>query len=111
MALARWGVAGLESVMVFKMSSKRPTDLKIWPSEAKYLQESDFDVKTSLAPPKSAKNCEKTLSEIEILFQNKILGVKKSKIANRPKSVLPTFRADPSHVRRVRGRLGGIREA
>ena len=70
-----------------------------------------FDVKTSLAPPKSAENCEKPLSEINFFFQKKKFGVKKSKVANRPKSVLPKFRADPSHVRRVRGRLGGIREA
>ena len=36
-----------------------PTDLKIWPSEVKYLEKSDFDVQKSLAPPKSAKNYEK----------------------------------------------------
>ena len=93
------------------MSSKRPTDLKIWPSEAKYLQESDFDVKTNLAPPKSTKNEEKKRFPKSKIFRKKKFGVKKSKIANRPKSVLPKFRADPSHVRRVRGRLGGIREA
>ena len=44
-------------------------------------------------------------------FEKKFFGVKKSKIANRPKRVLPKFRADPSHVCRFRGRLGGIREA
>ena len=44
-------------------------------------------------------------------FSNYFFGIKKSKFANRPKRVLPKFRADPSHVRRVRGRLGGIREA
>ena len=37
--------------------------------------------------------------------------VEKSKIANRPKRVLPKFRVNSSHVRSVRGRLGGIREA
>ena len=42
-----------------KMSFKRRTDLKIWPSEAKYLEEPDFDVKTSLTPRKSAENYEK----------------------------------------------------
>ena len=46
-----------------------------------------------------------------ILFFRLFFGVKKSKFANRPKRVLPKFRADPSHVRRVLGRLGGIREA
>ena len=43
--------------------------------------------------------------------QKKVFGVKKSKVANRLKGVLPKFRGDRSHVRRVRGRLGGIREA
>ena len=33
------------------------------------------------------------------------------RITNRPKCVLPNFRFDPGHVRSVRGRLGGIREA
>ena len=96
------------------MTSKRHTDLKIWPSEAKYLEESDFHVKTGLAPPKSAENDEKPIRSrnfFRIFFSNFFFGVKKSKIPNRPKRVLPKFRADPSHVRRVRGRLGGIREA
>ena len=52
---------------------------------------------------------EKKFSEKKI--SKKKFGVEKSKIANRPKRVLPKFRADRSHVRRVRGRLGGIREA
>ena len=47
-----------------KMSSKRRTDLKIWPSKAKNLEELDFDVRKSLAPPKSIKNDEKLNSEI-----------------------------------------------
>ena len=47
----------------------------------------------------------------KFFFRIFFFGVKKSKIANRPKRVLPKFRADPSHVRKVRGRLGGIREA
>ena len=42
-----------------KMGSKRRTDLKIWPSEVKNVEESDSDVKKSLAPPKSAENNEK----------------------------------------------------
>ena len=46
------------------MSSKRRTDLKIWPSKAKNLEEFDFDDKTSLAPAKSIKNNEKLCSEI-----------------------------------------------
>jgi len=47
----------------------------------------------------------------EFFFRKNFLGVKKSKVANRLKRVLPKFRADRSDVRRVRGRLGGIREA
>ena len=90
--------------------SKRPTDLKIWPSEAKYLKESDFDVQNSPDPPKSDENHENQ-KKSEFFFRKKKIGVKKSKIPNRPKRVLPKFRGDRSHVRRVRGRLGGIREA
>ena len=37
------------------MSSKRRTDLEIWPSEAKYLEDPDFDVKK----PGSSKICRK----------------------------------------------------
>ena len=37
--------------------------------------------------------------------RKKKFGAKKSKVANFPKRVLPKFRADRSHVRRVRGRL------
>ena len=102
--------------MVVCGPSKRRTDLRTRLSKAKYRQEADFDVKTSLAPPKSAENYEKPKKNPKKnirrkIFRNFFFGVKKSKIANRPKRVLPKFRADPSHVRRVRGRLGGIREA
>ena len=102
------------------MSSKPRTGLRTRPSEAKYLQEAYFHVRASLAPPKSAENDEKPIrsriffrkKKIRFFFfDNFFFGVKKSKIPNRPKRVLPKFRADPSHVRRVRGRLGGIREA
>ena len=92
------------------MTSKRRTDLKIWPSKAKNLEELDFDVRKSLAPRKSTENYEKPKKKSDFFFEKKF-GVKKSKIANRPKRVLPKFRADPIHVRRVPGRLGGIREA
>ena len=99
------------------MGSKCHTDKKIWPSKAKYLEEFDFDVKTSLAPPKSAENYEKPKKKnrkknfAEKKIQKIFFGVKKSKVANRSKRLLPKFRADRSHVRGVRGRLGGIREA
>ena len=47
------------------MGPRRRTDLKIWPSEAKNLKETDFDIKKHLAPPKSAEHDEKTISETE----------------------------------------------
>ena len=87
------------------------TDLRKGVSEAKFDVEADFDVKKSLAPPKSAENHEKTKKKSRKKFRKKNFGVKKSKVANLLKRVLTKFRADRSHVRRVRGRLGGIREA
>ena len=45
------------------------------------------------------KNRKKTEKKFEFFF-----GVEKSKIANRPKRVLPKFRADSSHVRIENGR-------
>ena len=97
----------------FKTASKPRTDLRTRPSAAKCLQELDFDVQKSLAPPKSVENCEKPKKNEKKSKKNrkKKFGAKKSKVANLPKRVLPKFRADRSHVRRVRGRLGGIREA
>ena len=46
-----------------KVTSERRTDLKICAPEAKFIKESDFDVKTRLAPPKSTENDEKRVSE------------------------------------------------
>ena len=69
-----------------------------------------MDVKKSLDPPKSVENDEKP-KKIQRKNPKKNFGTKKLKVANRPKRVLPKFRTDRSHVRRVRGRLGGIREA
>ena len=58
------------------------------------------------------KQCAGVLQDLPACQNLKnFFGVKKSKVANRPKRVLPKFRGDRSHVRRVRGRLGGIREA
>ena len=96
------------------MASKLRTGLRTRPSAAKCLQELDFDVKKSLAPPKSIENGEKPIKnpkKIRKIFRTNFFVAKKSKVANLPKRVLPKFRADRSHVRRVRGRLGGIREA
>ena len=52
---------------------------------------------------KNRKNSEKQIPK-------KKIGAEKSKVANCPKHVLPKLRADRSHVHRVRGRRGGIRE-
>ena len=46
-----------------KLTSKRHTDLKTCVPEAKFVKESDFDVKKGLAPPKSTENDEKHVSE------------------------------------------------
>ena len=85
------------------MSSKRRTDLKIWPSKAKHLEELDFDVRKSLAPRKSTENDEKPKKN-EIFSKKKIFSVKKSKFANRLKRALPKFRGDRSEFRGVNGR-------
>ena len=42
-----------------KLTSKRHTDLRSCVSEAKIIKESDFDVKSCLAPPKSTEIYEK----------------------------------------------------
>ena len=74
------------------------TDLRKGVSEAKFDAEADFDVKKCLAPPKSAKKSRKTEKKSEKNF-----GVKKSKVANRPKRVFPKFRGDRSEVRGANG--------
>ena len=76
------------TVQSLKMSPKRRTDLKIWPSKAKNLEELDFDVRKSLAPRKSTENDEKR-KKIEKIFEKNIFGEKKSKSAEafRPLSV------------------------
>ena len=85
------------------MSSKGRTDLKIWPSKAKNLEELDSDVRKTLAPRKSTENDEKR-KKIWKFFRKKFFGVKKSKFANRLKRALPKFRGDRSQVRVVNGR-------
>ena len=59
-----------------KTGSKCRMDLKNWPSDAKYLEESYFDVKKSLAPPKSAENGGYFLFS-ENVFCKKFFGAKK----------------------------------
>ena len=80
------------------------TGLRTRPSEAKCLEEPDFDVQNSPDPTKSDENHEKPKKKIRKQISKKFFEVKKSKIANRPKRRLPKFRGDRGHVRRVRGR-------
>ena len=84
-------------------SYKAATNLKNWLPEAKFVKESDFDVKKGLAPPKSTENDEKHVSEPKLFVEPFFFGVEKSKVANRLKRVLPKFRADRSYVRGVNG--------
>ena len=81
------------------------TDLRKGVSEAKFDAEADFDVKKCLAPPKSAENREKPKKNIRFFFRKKFSGVKKSKVANRPKRVFPKFRGDRSEVRGANGKF------
>ena len=69
-----------------------------------------FKKKNSKIQKKIYINSKKIQKKNQKKKQKKKFGVKKSKAANLPKRVLPKFRADRSHVRRVRGRLSGIRE-
>ena len=87
-----------------KLSSKSRTDLRSCVPGAKFVKESDFDVKSRLAPPKSTENDEKHVSDTEMFRRKKNFGVEISKIANRLKRVLTKFEADRSHVRGVNGR-------
>ena len=50
---------------IISETDKRHTDLKICVPEARYLIETDFDVKTRLAPSKCAGNYETLVSEAE----------------------------------------------
>ena len=47
------------------VTSKRRTDLRSCVSEAKFIKESDFDVKSRLAPPKSTEIDETHVSNTE----------------------------------------------
>ena len=90
----------VRTVQSLKMRPKRRTDLKIWPSKAKNLEELDFDVRKSLAPRKSTENDENR-KKIRFFFRKSFFDVKKSKFANRLKRALPKFRGDRSEVRGV----------
>ena len=70
------------------IASKPHTGLRTRPSEAKNLEEAYFDVRTSLAPPKSAENDEKPIrnrnfSEVKnfrVMFRKLFFGVKNQKL-------------------------------
>ena len=87
-----------------KLSSKSRTDLRSCVPGAKFVKESDFDVKSCLAPPKSTEIDEKHVSDSENFRRNFFFGVETSKVANRLKRVLTKFEADRSHVRGVNER-------
>ena len=91
----------VQTVKNLKMSLKRRTNLKIWSSKAKNLEEFDFDIRKSLAPRKSGENNEKPKNKFEFFSEVFFFGVKKSKFANRLKRALPKFRADRSYVRGI----------
>ena len=92
------------------------TDLRKGVSEAKFDVEADFDVKKSLAPPKSAKNHEKpkkkrgTLSEKKNRRQ-KIESCKSSETRFPEVSRRSERSSRGKRTFEVRRRLGGIREA
>ena len=70
------------------------TDLRIGVSEAKFSDvEADFNVKKSPPPHENPKK------NREIFSEKKKFGVKKSKVANRPKRTFPKFRIDRNKVR------------
>ena len=81
------------------------TDLRKGVSEAKFDAEANFYVKKCLAPPKSPENHEKPKTKIAKKFRKKNFGVKKSKVANRPKRVFPKFRGDRSEVQGANGKF------
>ena len=60
-----WPCAHVCTQQCPKLTSKRRTDLKTCALKAKFIKESDFDVKNCLAPPKSTDNDEKPVSDIE----------------------------------------------
>ena len=59
------------------MSHKGRTELIKGVSEAKFHEETDFDVPRSLAPPNPSKKSEKLISETKIFEKQKLFGVEK----------------------------------
>ena len=69
-----------ERIKRLKLTSKRHTDLKICVPGAKFIKESDFDVKKGLAPPKSTENDEKHVSEPKFFVEKKNSASKNQKL-------------------------------
>ena len=63
-----------------KLTSKHHTNLKICVPEAKLVKESDFDVKSRLAPPKSTENDETRVSEPKKNVEQNSLASKNRKL-------------------------------
>ena len=63
------GVETLQTPSSFVISGR--TDLRIGVSEAKFDVEDDFDVKNSLAPPKSTENHEKPKKKLQKQIEKK----------------------------------------
>ena len=59
------------------MSPKSRTELIIGVSEAKFHEETDFDVPGSVAPPNPSKKSEKLISETKIFEKQTFFGVEK----------------------------------
>ena len=115
MAWGRGVVGGSIAVIFASDHSKRPMDLKLWPSEAKYLEESDFDVEKSLAPQKIAENYEnrKKIRKFFIISFFRRQKIKNYK-SSETRFAEVSRRFEPCSRKRtfeVRGRLGGIHEA
>ena len=92
------------------------TDLRKGVSEAKLDAEADFDVKKSLAPPKSVENLEKPKKnpkkKIDFFFRRQQIENCKSSETRFPEfSRRSELSSRDKRAFEVRRRLGGIREA
>ena len=100
-----------------KMSPKRRTDLKNWPSKAKNLEELDFDVRKNLAPRKSTKNDENPKKKSDLFFRIFFLRRKKIELCKSSETRVAevSWRSERSsrgnRTFEVRRRLGGTRGA
>ena len=71
---------------------------------AKFDAERDFDVRFVVARQNPRQISKKQNFSSEKFTENKIFGVEKCNVRNRPKRVLAKFRADRNHPRGVNGR-------